>query len=329
MDTVQQIESQLIMRHYDGFMKKTRIRGRGARSGDESPVERSGSLNVVMLGPPGAGKGTQAERLGRRRGLPKISTGDILREAVQAGTALGWAKATMEAGSLVGDDVMIGIVAERLTATMRERVRARRVSADGGAGRRRSTHDRAAAAAGRARHRRARTTCWCGGWRCAGSAASAATTAAVEWTGSLQKCGGALIARTDDGDRDRARAAEGVPAPDAAARGLLLGAADVQVDRRQPAARRGDRADATRRSTALVVARSDARDRVQVRRGNRTMRAASVLVADVLAELAAMVEPGVTTADLDAAAERLVARRRRGAGVQRLSRRIRRRCAPR
>ena len=73
------------------------------------------ALNVVMLGPPGAGKGTQAERLARTHGLPKISTGDILREAVQSGTPLGCiAKATMEAGNLVGDDVMIGIVQERL-----------------------------------------------------------------------------------------------------------------------------------------------------------------------------------------------------------------------
>jgi len=72
-------------------------------------------LNVVMLGPPGAGKGTQAERLARRRRLPKISTGDILREAVQAGTELGIAaKLTMEAGNLVSDDVMVGVVEERL-----------------------------------------------------------------------------------------------------------------------------------------------------------------------------------------------------------------------
>ena len=75
----------------------------------------SGALNVVMLGPPGAGKGTQAERFARTHGLPKISTGDILREAVSAGTDLGRvAKATMDAGELVGDDVMIGIVGERL-----------------------------------------------------------------------------------------------------------------------------------------------------------------------------------------------------------------------
>jgi len=72
-------------------------------------------LNVVMLGPPGAGKGTQAERLARRRQVPKISTGDILREAVQGGTELGIAaRRTMEAGNLVSDDVMIGVVEERL-----------------------------------------------------------------------------------------------------------------------------------------------------------------------------------------------------------------------
>ncbi len=73
------------------------------------------ALNVIMLGPPGAGKGTQAERLARGRNLPKISTGDILREAVHADTEMGRAaKITMDAGNLVSDDVMIGIVRERL-----------------------------------------------------------------------------------------------------------------------------------------------------------------------------------------------------------------------
>ncbi len=73
------------------------------------------ALNLLMLGPPGAGKGTQAERFARGRGIPKISTGDILREAVHAKTEIGQrAKAVMDRGELVGDDVMIGIVRERL-----------------------------------------------------------------------------------------------------------------------------------------------------------------------------------------------------------------------
>ncbi|MBI2834291.1 MAG: adenylate kinase [Acidobacteria bacterium] len=73
------------------------------------------ALKVIVLGPPGAGKGTQAERLARECGIPKISTGEIIREAVQVGSELGRAaKATLEAGRLVGDDIMIGIVRERL-----------------------------------------------------------------------------------------------------------------------------------------------------------------------------------------------------------------------
>ncbi|OLD57742.1 MAG: hypothetical protein AUI64_00090 [Acidobacteria bacterium 13_1_40CM_2_64_6] len=73
------------------------------------------ALNLIMLGPPGAGKGTQAERFARSRGIPRVSTGDILREAVQGGTDVGnRAKAIMDRGELVGDDVMIGIVRERL-----------------------------------------------------------------------------------------------------------------------------------------------------------------------------------------------------------------------
>jgi adenylate kinase len=73
------------------------------------------ALNLIMLGPPGAGKGTQAERFAKTKGIPKISTGDILREAVHAGTELGRrAKAIMERGELVSDEIMIGIVRERL-----------------------------------------------------------------------------------------------------------------------------------------------------------------------------------------------------------------------
>ena len=69
-----------------------------------------------MLGPPGAGKGTQAERFAREHGIPKVSTGDILREAVHSGSELGQAvHAVMERGELVGDGLIIGIVRERLT----------------------------------------------------------------------------------------------------------------------------------------------------------------------------------------------------------------------
>jgi adenylate kinase len=72
-------------------------------------------VNVVMLGPPGAGKGTQSERFARTHGVPKIATGDILREAIHEDTPLGRsAKATIYAGGLVSDDVMIGVVGERL-----------------------------------------------------------------------------------------------------------------------------------------------------------------------------------------------------------------------
>jgi len=72
-------------------------------------------LSLIVLGPPGAGKGTQAKRIARARGIPAISTGEILRDAVGNGTPIGLrAKAVMDRGELVGDDVMIEIVAERL-----------------------------------------------------------------------------------------------------------------------------------------------------------------------------------------------------------------------
>ena len=72
-------------------------------------------LNLILLGPPGAGKGTQAERLRDEFDLPHISTGDILRQAVADGTELGQAaKGFMDAGDLVPDDVIIGVIIERL-----------------------------------------------------------------------------------------------------------------------------------------------------------------------------------------------------------------------
>jgi adenylate kinase len=72
-------------------------------------------MRLVLLGPPGAGKGTQAERIAARYGVPHLSTGDMLREAVAADTAVGRrAKAIMDAGRLVPDDVMNRLVAERI-----------------------------------------------------------------------------------------------------------------------------------------------------------------------------------------------------------------------
>jgi adenylate kinase len=73
------------------------------------------ALNVIMLGPPGAGKGTQAAWLSRDYDIPKISTGDILRDAVTQGTELGrLIRKTMETGQLVPDAAVVGIVRERL-----------------------------------------------------------------------------------------------------------------------------------------------------------------------------------------------------------------------
>lgn len=72
-------------------------------------------MRIVLLGAPGSGKGTQAKKLMADRGIPQISTGDMLREAVAAGTRFGQkAKSIMEAGQLVSDDVMLGIISERL-----------------------------------------------------------------------------------------------------------------------------------------------------------------------------------------------------------------------
>lgn len=73
------------------------------------------ALNLVFMGPPGAGKGTQAERFAQEHAIPKISTGDILREAVAGKSPLGVeVKALMDRGDLVSDDLIIGIVRERL-----------------------------------------------------------------------------------------------------------------------------------------------------------------------------------------------------------------------
>jgi adenylate kinase len=74
-------------------------------------------MRVILLGPPGAGKGTQARYITERFKIPQISTGDMLRAAVKAGTSLGLAaKQVMDAGQLVPDDIVVGLVKERLRA---------------------------------------------------------------------------------------------------------------------------------------------------------------------------------------------------------------------
>ena len=72
-------------------------------------------MKLILLGPPGAGKGTQAEALAKRRGLVQLSTGDMLRAAVKAGTEIGRkAEAIMKSGGLVPDEVVIGIISDRI-----------------------------------------------------------------------------------------------------------------------------------------------------------------------------------------------------------------------
>ena len=79
-------------------------------------------MNLIILGPPGAGKGTQAAFISSEQKIPHISTGDMLREAIKNGTELGLqAKAIMDAGNLVSDDLIIELVKERISQSDCER----------------------------------------------------------------------------------------------------------------------------------------------------------------------------------------------------------------
>ena len=91
-----------------------RIAGHGAYA-SLAAILRCHTMRLILLGPPGAGKGTQAAFITEAYGIPQISTGDMLRAAVKAGTPLGLAaKKVMDSGALVSDDIIIGLVKERL-----------------------------------------------------------------------------------------------------------------------------------------------------------------------------------------------------------------------
>ena len=269
------------------------------------------ALNLLMLGPPGAGKGTQAERFAQARGIPKISTGDILREAVQTKTEIGLrAKAIMDRGELVGDDVMIGIVRERLERPDAlsgfvldgfPRTVAQASALDGIMADRDPliVVDIVVPEAELVRRLGTRLICrLCGTGAPVGSTVGAACA-------EVRRPAGAADRRQPGG---RARAAEGVPPAVRAARRVLPRAADVPIDRRRAGARsrgggsgggdRGGRQRRRRGSARVIVCRSAA----ELER----MREAGRLVGEVLTELAAHVAPGVTTADLDELAEKRI-----------------------
>src|SRR6187402_588068 len=98
-----------------GASPSTRVADRQPRPRHHRPSTRAQPMRLILVGPPGAGKGTQAAFICEAYGIPQISTGDMLRAAVKAGTPLGRAaKEVMDRGSLVSDDIIVGLVKDRL-----------------------------------------------------------------------------------------------------------------------------------------------------------------------------------------------------------------------
>ena len=107
MDTITQIQSHMLAHQYEGLIEKSRLRGKGRGQAE--------AMNIILLGPPGAGKGTQARLLVEGHGLVQLSTGDMLRAAKTSGTEIGKRVAeVMARGDLVTDDIVIGLIAEQL-----------------------------------------------------------------------------------------------------------------------------------------------------------------------------------------------------------------------
>ena len=113
MDTIQQVQSHLLAHQYESLIEKSQIRSKGKTRKKRGPDPQ---MNIILLGPPGAGKGTQARILVEARNMVQLSTGDMLREAKNSGSEMGKKVAeVMARGDLVTDEIVIGLIREKLT----------------------------------------------------------------------------------------------------------------------------------------------------------------------------------------------------------------------